>query len=1183
MTSKGSANLPSFITGHYGPNSNSSRAFESLVRTIGEAKSKQEEDRIARKELIVLKEKLIQRDTSTKQMREYLVRLIYCEMLGHDASIGYVEAIKFAQQPNILDKRVGYLAVSLFLHENHELIVLLINTLQKDLRSTNVMEVCCALTVVCKLINKDMMPALLPQVLELVQSKRDIVRKKAVMALRSLYMKNPSAIPDVRELAKKSVSDNDLGVVSSALHIFYELIKANPARYKDLLLGFVNLQTMILEGKIAKDYDYHGVASPWIQMKLLRILALLGADDQKSSKKIYPVLGKTLSKLNTNSLISYAVAYECTRTITSIYPDKDLIDKAARCVGVFLVAKSNDIKYLGINTLTSLIQMGGGFVMEPAYQRVVIDCLNDPDETLKRKTLDLLCHITNAGNVETVCDKLLSYLKSTTDAYFRTQLVDRITELAERYAPDNSWYILTINEVFELGGSLVREGVAHNLMRLLAEGSDDEEVDNETRRFAVLSYIDLLEKPVLPDILVWVICWVLGEYSYTASEYEPRVILEQLFSLLERKFEDPSTKGWIVTAIGKLASQIGQLYDDTRNVLEKHVAGTDVELRQRCSEIQELSQNTFLMQSVLPLDGCCEDLEVDESLSFLDDLVSKALSNGASPYRPMRERDIDTKIKVVPDSQPSLKFTPYENPVKMSNKPPPESSITPEIKEQAKAAKSAKEPKNVETKVKGRTHAKIIEVSPASNKLFSGKAVWGPGGYAKDRASSGSVESSSKSDSSSRSSGSDRQMVVKTKAEISTSPSVTDQEDVRKQRLATQLFSGVTDKQRPSAGRGHLAANRISRNPGKTRLAATNPGMATSADDLSQSVKGTASTSAGKSNIDLLLDLESTEAPHIGEEKASSDNDALISPSDNTTRLIPPRDTETLNLNSTQESLDSDFPVLINTSKAGYGNAQKNTPLLDEEITERIHQLELTGPPSASLPEDLVHFPHSPEAVELCFDSNLRVTFQKVFKPLELVLVLYLTNQNQANAPIHDVSSVLEPPSNLIASFDSSTSNTLQDECIGPLEWARHKIELKYQSPALHMNFSGKISYKDPNRTTKHLFFNHTLNIADILRPLVINTEEFGQKWTEASFEKKQRLSSSLKNCQGISKTAEEQLRLHTVEQIGTKVILASTVMQCGICLLHISCSSDELELSIKSNNRLLNDALMKHCVTIFR
>ena len=44
-------------------------------------------------------------------------------------------------------------------------------------------------------------------------------------------------------------------------------------------------------------------------------------------------------------------------------------------------------------------------------------------------------------------------------------------DTALKYAPDNAWYILTINEVFELGGSLVREGVAHNLMRLLAEGA----------------------------------------------------------------------------------------------------------------------------------------------------------------------------------------------------------------------------------------------------------------------------------------------------------------------------------------------------------------------------------------------------------------------------------------------------------------------------------------------------------------------------------------------------------------------------------------------------------------------------------------------------------------------------------------------------------------------------------------
>ena len=44
------------------------------------------------------------------------------------------------------------------------------------------------------------------------------------------------------------------------------------------------------------------------------------------------------------------------------------------------------------------------------------------------------------------------------------------------------------------------------------------------------------------------------------------------------------------------------------------------------------------MQAVLPLDASCEDLEVDSSLSFLDDFVSEALAAGAPSYRPAHMR-----------------------------------------------------------------------------------------------------------------------------------------------------------------------------------------------------------------------------------------------------------------------------------------------------------------------------------------------------------------------------------------------------------------------------------------------------------------------------------------------------------------------------------------------------------------
>ena len=58
------------------------------------------------------------------------------------------------------------------------------------------------------------------------------------------------------------------------------------------------------------------------------------------------------------------------------------------------------------------------------------------------------------------------------------------------------------------GGSLVRKEVAHNLMRLIAEGSEDEAADLELRQDAVSTYIELLDKPHLPDILIKIICWV---------------------------------------------------------------------------------------------------------------------------------------------------------------------------------------------------------------------------------------------------------------------------------------------------------------------------------------------------------------------------------------------------------------------------------------------------------------------------------------------------------------------------------------------------------------------------------------------------------------------------------------------------------------------------------------------------
>jgi hypothetical protein len=69
-------------------------------------------------------------------VREILMRLIYCDMLGESVDFGLIAVLNLTQaKKNGIDKRIGYLCASLFLNPNHQLTTLLINSFRMDLIS----------------------------------------------------------------------------------------------------------------------------------------------------------------------------------------------------------------------------------------------------------------------------------------------------------------------------------------------------------------------------------------------------------------------------------------------------------------------------------------------------------------------------------------------------------------------------------------------------------------------------------------------------------------------------------------------------------------------------------------------------------------------------------------------------------------------------------------------------------------------------------------------------------------------------------------------------------------------------------------------------------------------------------------------------------------------------------------
>ena len=618
--------------------SRSGRSDRSFPPNLaGESKNKSDEDAIMRREVMMLRTVLTGPKLEKNKLKEYLIRLMYVEMLGHDAAFGYIHAVKATNESDVSLKRVGYLATSAFLDENDELIILIVNTVQQDLKSDNYLVVCAALTTICRLVNEETIPAVLPQVTELLNHPQMHVRKKAVMALHKFHLKSPSSVSHLHGKFRQMLCDKDPSVMSAALCALHDLTVSDPTPQKNLVPSFVSILKQVVEHRLPKSYDYHRVPAPFIQIRLLKILAQLGAADQKAATEMYSVLSAVLKKGDNQSSIGNAIVYECVRTAASIYPSPVLLEHCAGVVSRFVKSSNNNLKYAGLDALSCIVNINPKYATE--HQMAVVDCLTDPDESLRKKTLDLLYRMTKSNNVEVIVEKMMDFLRDATDHHLREETASRISELAERYAPSTQWFIDTMNALFEVGGDVVKKSTAHNLMALIAEGSGEDADDATLRRSAVTAYLELISKPMIPRVLFEVILWVVGEYG-TLSGRSPTALMDTLCAAVEAQPEGDAVQAQAMTACAKLAAANGgQLSEKAAKLVDRNLNSRSIDRQQRAYEITALlRENPALVVAALPRDGSCEDLEVNPALPALEAYVSKALAEGASAYLQPSER-----------------------------------------------------------------------------------------------------------------------------------------------------------------------------------------------------------------------------------------------------------------------------------------------------------------------------------------------------------------------------------------------------------------------------------------------------------------------------------------------------------------------------------------------------------------
>ncbi|XP_058150182.1 AP-4 complex subunit epsilon-1 [Dasypus novemcinctus] len=1092
-----------------------------LIRGITALTSKHEEEKLIQQELSSLKATVSAPTTTLKMMKECMVRLIYCEMLGYDASFGYIHAIKLAQQGNLFEKRVGYLAVSLFLHENHELLLLLVNTVVKDLQSTNLVEVCMALTIVSQIFPREMIPAVLPLIEDKLQHSKEIIRRKAVLALYKFHLIAPNQVQHIHIKFRKALCDRDVGVMAASLHIYLRMIKENSSGYKDLTGSFVTILKQVVGGKLPIDFNYHSVPAPWLQIQLLRILGLLGKDDQRTSELMYDVLDESLRRAELNHNVTYAILFECVHTVYSIYPKSELLEKAAKCIGKFVLSPKINLKYLGLKALTYVIQQDPSLALQ--HQMTIIECLDHPDPLIKRETLELLYRITNAQNITVIVHKMLEYLHQSKEEYVIISLVGKIAELAEKYAPDNAWFIQTMNAVFSVGGDVIHPDISNNFLRLLAEGFDDEIEDQQLKRYAVQSYLTLLdvENVSYPQRFIQVMSWVLGEYSYLLDKEIPEEVISKLYKLLMNKSVSSETKTWLIAAVTKLTPQ-AHYSNVVEKLIQEFTISLDTCMRQHAFELKHLRENVELMKSLLPVDKSCEDMVVDASLSFLDGFVAEGLNQGAAPYKPHHQRQEE---KLSQDKV--LNFEPYGLSFFSSGftgrQSPAGISLGSDI-----SGNSA------ETGLKETNSLKLEGI----------KKLWGKEGYLPKKESKMGDETEAQPIPQENVIMENIDQTV-TKKEKSQGL-VQSKEEKEKQLLASSLFVG-------------LGSESMINLLGK-------------ADTVSQKFRKKSKVKEIKSGETSIHNMACSSFSSLS--NATYEEDYYLD------ALQDRGDKELKKFSLSSELLDSEslteLPLVEKLS-----NCSLSVPsLFADNNMEIFHPSQSTEASVAgeislvsSLLEESSEHLHS-DLKEVYNNETISVSSYKIWKDDCLLIVWSVVNKSgselkNANLEIAPAENfkITEQLGSYLPVIEAESSKNFQ-----------HSVQM--EKPCTEGILSGFVNYQMVDNHSVQLEISVTLSLLDFIRPLKISTEDFGKLWLSFGNDVKQnvKVSDSQAVLPSALKTLQQKLRLHIVDIIGNEGLLACQLLPSIPCLLHFRGHADVLALWFRSSCSTLPDYLLYQC-----
>jgi AP-1 complex subunit gamma-1 len=579
--------------------------LRDLIRAVRACKTAAEERAVISKECALIRTAIKEEDETFRHRN--VAKLMYIHMLGYPTHFGQMECLKLISASGFPEKRIGYLALTLLLTEQTEVLTLVTNSLKVDLTNSNQYIQALSLITIGNLATQDMARDLAFDVEKLLKSTNAYLRKKASLATIRLLKKEPDLIETVGERIIALLKDRSHGVLISALQLMIDVLDLIPSQkeeYLKLVPSLVRLLRNFISMGFSPEHDVSGITDPFMQVKLLNLLRLLGKENEEASEQMNDVLAQVATNTESSKNAGNAILYECVQTIMEVESDSGLKVLAVNILGRFLLNRDNNIRYVALNSLSRVVSDDIAAVQR--HRNTIVDCLKDTDVSIRTRALELIYQLVNESNVVSLTTELLNYLV-VVGSDQKAALVSKITQIVERYSPSPRWRVDTIITMLTLAGSVTEDSVPRIAVMFIASAQG-------LQGYAVHQLFRALQEDTSQQALLHVAIWCIGEYgdslivpSHTpadaangsdAQSFSP-VSEDDILSLLDKCTKihnsDSLTKGLVLNALMKLTIRFRNPSSKTRlmNLVAPFRSSMVLELQQRANEYSMLMTNRW--------------------------------------------------------------------------------------------------------------------------------------------------------------------------------------------------------------------------------------------------------------------------------------------------------------------------------------------------------------------------------------------------------------------------------------------------------------------------------------------------------------------------------------------------------------------------------------------------------------